>query len=100
MVRKQKCHISPHVMNGEVIALCVVTERIGRRTMPEVTLIDGTVIHAASVLLDTRSGPWVEITTYPNHDGYIPQNSNEHDTQKMTYHEDQIKKVLWGVEEI
>ena len=66
--------------------------------MPEVLLNSGEVIKAAGVEFNQR--PWVGITIFPNFDGYIPQSSEEYERKVISYHEDKIERILWGVAEI
>lgn len=66
--------------------------------MPEIELTSGEIIKASHVDMDANER-FIGVFYYPEHDGYIPQNESEYEEAFMHYNKDEVKKILYGVEE-
>jgi len=66
--------------------------------MPEIELKSGEIIKASQVDLYPENR-FIGVFYYPEHAGYIPQNESEYNEVFMHYNKDEVKKILYGVDE-
>lgn len=66
--------------------------------MPEIELKDGEIIKAYRVDMNQDSR-FISIFHFPAFDGYVPQDTSAFEERFMKYNKDEVKKVLFGVEE-